>query len=679
MRYEDLTLEVADARLESRDGGRRGSFSVRVLASPAGEMAPAQAVLVEYDDKDLQARLGRLEARELDAAGLQELGRLLAALLLPAGAPAGVTPVRELLQRSLARIDADTGLRLRLRLPAELAGVPWEYVYVDRSGGAGMDGFLALDPRTAIVRHEVLDAPAATPVLEGDLRVLAVFADAQGLPELDLDAEQRFLTEALEGVAGVDVEACRDPSLDSLLPRLAGAGVFHFAGHGDFRREMGARPGTYTGTGFLALGAERIDSEQVGLNLRSQGVRLAVLSGCNTGRREGVSVWSGIAPALVKVGIPAVVANQYRIQDRCAIAFGRQFYRALAGGLPVERAVAAGRIGAYNADKSGRDWGVPVLYLRAGDGAIFAGAADRQARAGNRSAAEAQVQLRIGEIRAGGVVHGAELERMLEGKLGVDIKVAGEVRGRLVGAKIEDLEHASVSAQVDVGSVGEGGTVIGYQGGTIGSGARPSRPRSSPFGFSGSEPPERESPPVAAASPPSVSAEVDVGTVTGGQVIGTQHSYHGPVTIVQGPAQPPPVADEPLVEERIRLDAALPGSAVVGEPFDLVIAVMQPDAPVLSVPDLPQTVSAEGSVFRAEGEDVVYYRVEIASPDFDVTPPNYVIGLRPRTNSRPVIFQLTARRPGRRRLLVNAYQVKDNALAAQTRLSIEVAVEVAPG
>ena len=284
MRYEDLTLEVADARLESKDGARRGRFTVRVLASPAGEMRPEQAVPVEYDDKDLQSRLGRLEARELDAAGLQELGRLLAALLLPSGAPAGVTPARELLQRSLAGLGADTGLRLRLRLPRELAGVPWEYVYVDRSGGAGMDGFLALDPRTAIVRHEVLDAPAATPALEGDLRVLAVYADAEGLPELDLGAEERFLTEALEGVPGLEVEPCRNPSLDSLLPRLAGAGVFHFAGHGDFRREMGARPGVYTGTGFLALGTERIDSEQVGVNLRGQGVRLAVLSGCNTGR-----------------------------------------------------------------------------------------------------------------------------------------------------------------------------------------------------------------------------------------------------------------------------------------------------------------------------------------------------------------------------------------------------------
>ncbi len=48
--------------------------------------------------------------------------------------------------------------------------------------------------------------------------------------------------------------------------------------------------------------------------------------------------------------------------------------------LPIERAVSAGRIAAYNADKHGRDWGVPVLYLRAADGMLFEGAPDAETR-----------------------------------------------------------------------------------------------------------------------------------------------------------------------------------------------------------------------------------------------------------------------------------------------------------
>jgi CHAT domain-containing protein len=150
-----------------------------------------------------------------------------------------------------------------------------------------------------------------------------------------------------------------------LQPMLPGTGVFHFAGHGDFTRQMGANSGTYTGVGSLAFENGLVDAKQMGISLRGQGVRLAVLAGCNTGRRDGISVWSGIAPALVKAELPAVVANQYTILDKCAVAFSHQFYQALAGGLPIERAVSAGRIAAYNADKAGRDWGVPVLYLRA--------------------------------------------------------------------------------------------------------------------------------------------------------------------------------------------------------------------------------------------------------------------------------------------------------------------------
>lgn len=699
MRYDDLTIEIADAGVDRQGSARRGRFRVRVLASPTGEMRPEEAVQVEYDDKDLQLRLGRLEARELDAAGMLELGRLLAALLLPPSAPDGRTAVREYFARSFARCDADTGLRLRLRLPPGLSAVPWEYVYVDRTGAAGMDGFLALDPRTPIVRHEVLGTPPDAPVLHGDIRVLAALAEATGLPELDLDAEQRLLDETLNMLPGLRVESCRNPSFAALQSRLVDAGVFHFAGHGDFRREMGAAPGTYTGTGFLALGDERVDATDLALLLRGQGLRLAVLSGCNTARRDGCSVWSGIAPALVAAGIPAVVANQYKIQDRCALAFGRQFYQALAGGLPVERAVAAGRVAAYRADPTGRDWGVPVLYLRAGDGEIFAGAADPKVRERNRAAAEAEVQLRVREIKAGGLVLGAELEHILEGTLGVNIQVAGTVLGRLIGAQVDTHKGGSVSVQIDVDSVGDGGTVIGYKGSIgerFGSSPPPKpKPKTTSLTVSaereyetaavpsmvgpmaaGAEPGEDTSDEVAAAS---IRADIDVDHVSGGQVIGTQHVHHGPVTIIQGGSAPATAPAKPLVEERVRLDAALPKTAVVGEPFDLVIQVMQPDAPTLSLPELPQTVSAEGSIFRAEDEDVVRYRVEVTSPDFDVTPPHYVLGLRPRTNSRQVTFQLTPKRAGRRKLLISAYQFEDNALAAQTRLSIEVAVAVAPG
>ena len=153
-----MTLELSEfTRTRTEDRRTVGRFKVRVLESPAGEMKPEEAVAVEYDDRELQASLQQLDKRVLDRAGLVALGRTLALLLLPPGKDGAPGDVRGMLASSLMKIGPDAGLRLRLRLPRELAAVPWEYIYVDRAGGGdGMDGFLALDPRVAIVRHEAM-------------------------------------------------------------------------------------------------------------------------------------------------------------------------------------------------------------------------------------------------------------------------------------------------------------------------------------------------------------------------------------------------------------------------------------------------------------------------------------------------------------------------------------------
>ena len=338
------------------------------------------------------------------------LGRDLALLLLPPGKDGVPGDVRGMLATSLAKLGPDAGLRLRLRLPRELAAVPWEYIYVDRAGGGdGMDGFLALDPRVAIVRHEAIAAPVDTLAVTGTIRVVAAFASNPDLAELNLKQEIADLKTALDTQAGIAKTILENATLNDIQSETRkGAAIFHFAGHGGFTRQMSDVPGVYTGTGLLAFDDQFVDAEQLGLNLRGNGIRLAVLAGCETGRRDGVNVWSGVAPVLVKAGIPAVVANQFSIRDNCAIAFSQQFYRALVGGLPIERAVTAGRIAAYNKDKEGRDWGVPVLYHRAGDGQLFAGADDPAVREQARSRRRF-FNVRVKEVAAGGEVLGARI------------------------------------------------------------------------------------------------------------------------------------------------------------------------------------------------------------------------------------------------------------------------------
>lgn len=463
MRYHDMILEVKGPQLEKTPDKRRvGRFTVRVVKSPDGWMG--EAVPVEYDDKALRLSLGRLERRELDRDGLISLGRTLAVLLLPPRGQGQRKGVRDYLANSLLSIGPNAGLRLRLRLPRQLQALPWEYMYVERGDAEpGMYGFLSLDPRVVLIRHEEDGHPLQPVQLAGDIKVLVALASAEWLPQLDLARERVILDEALAGRAGLTPLYLQDATLNEILAASPGSGIFYFAGHGVFEREMGDAPGTYSGTGQLALYDELVGGQDVGANLLGSGVRLAVLGGCQTGQRDGISVWSGIAPALIKAQIPAVVANQYSISDVCAIAFSQQFFQALVGGLPIEMATSLGRKAAFNVDKEGRDWGVPVLYLQAEDGALFAGAANPVVRQKARQAAEADVSVHVREVAAGGEVIGGDIGQMLSGKLDVNVTVSETVYGTVMGLKIDKLGGGHADVALDVGTVGDGGRVTGLR------------------------------------------------------------------------------------------------------------------------------------------------------------------------------------------------------------------------
>jgi hypothetical protein len=78
-----------------------------------------------------------------------------------------------------------------------------------------------------------------------------------------------------------------------------------------------------------------------------------------------------MAPQLVRRGIPAVIAMRYSISDRTAILFSEEFYRPLAKGYPVDTAVSeARRAILQDIGRDKRDFGIPVLFMRAANGVI---------------------------------------------------------------------------------------------------------------------------------------------------------------------------------------------------------------------------------------------------------------------------------------------------------------------
>jgi hypothetical protein len=268
-----------------------------------------------------------------------------------------------------------------------LAALPWEYAHLERSGSDATHGFLSLDPRIAIVRHEPLAAADLPPYAGQQLRLVAALASPAGLPILDLAAERRTIEQACANQAGIDLAIIDQATSNQVEVALHGAEIFHFAGHGL----------TQAG-GAIALADGRYSANQLATALHSNGVRLALLGGCETGRRDGHTVWSGTAPTLVRAELPAVVAYQFTIRDNAAIAFAGAFYQALVGGLPVERAVAAGRLAAYAIEPQGREWGAIVLYLRASDGFLFAGSSDDTIRTQAAKTITAALDVRAGQL-----------------------------------------------------------------------------------------------------------------------------------------------------------------------------------------------------------------------------------------------------------------------------------------
>jgi formylglycine-generating enzyme required for sulfatase activity len=96
-----------------------------------------------------------------------------------------------------------------------------------------------------------------------------------------------------------------------------------------------------------------------------------VLNACQTATTSSTRPLAGLAPRLLQRNLSAVVAMQYPLPDRAATIFSREFYRGLALGYPLDAAMAEARKGIFLETGGGTpDWGIPVLFLRAGDGQL---------------------------------------------------------------------------------------------------------------------------------------------------------------------------------------------------------------------------------------------------------------------------------------------------------------------
>lgn len=459
--YRELVLFAREA--EKDESGLR-KLTAQVLSTPGvGEGAEEVVELPPELAQDLSMHLYRLEHRRLKTVEeIIALGETLADLLLPSKS-------RSFFTRSLDKLERGQGLRVRLRLHPLLADIPWEYMYIQRGdGGKDETGFLALDPRVSLVRHEALGIPADLDTTPRSRRLVAAMAcpEQPGYDALDLAQELANQEEALSGLPNVQLVPVQNATIQALSDALGGgADIFHFAGHGRFQKTgEGESFRSIVGEGELAFvtetgAADPIPAAQLAVNLQGHGVQLALLGACQTGRRDGQNVWSGTVAALMEAGIPAAVAMQYKIWDDAAIAFSRSFYQALATGAPLDAAVSAGRIAAFNVghrwhedperSKYWRDWGVPVLYLRSEQAVVLPAVEDEAEREALAGALQVVVNDRIDVIGSKGKYRGVEAGVMEAGTIDAYLKSL-VIEGKVTLVDVEETTGGIIRSRADV-------------------------------------------------------------------------------------------------------------------------------------------------------------------------------------------------------------------------------------
>jgi hypothetical protein len=243
-----------------------------------------------------------------------------------------------------------------------VADKPWEFAY-----DPGRDSFLATE-EVNFLRNVLTSVPAdeMEPV-EPPLRILVAVAQPLGTAPLSSEEETAVIKRGFRdleqaGLAVVEVATHVTPDLLHRKLQASPFEVLHFVGHGEHDER--------THQGFLLFEDERGRQQRVGADVVRQilghrGIRLVFLNACETGTGGRADFNKGVAQALVAAGVPAVVANQYKVLDPSATVFAQHFYWALAQGRSLGDAARESRI-AVNYSISGEtiDWAVPVVYAR---------------------------------------------------------------------------------------------------------------------------------------------------------------------------------------------------------------------------------------------------------------------------------------------------------------------------
>ncbi|KKG01772.1 hypothetical protein DU31_17945 [Methanosarcina mazei] len=258
--------------------------------------------------------------------------------------------------------DNNHGFRISLRFAddvPEIAALPWEYMH-------NGEEFLITRRNILLSRLPPEVKKIEVKPLDSILRMLVVISvpDDPGVSPLNTEKEQEIILEALDKLQKeqkIKVDFTEDATFENVQGYLNEQEyhIVHFTGHGVSRN----------GKGYLVFETEDrkarlIDNKILADLFSDMGIRLVVLSSCESAKGSNREAFGDLASMLSKQRIPAVVAMQYSVLDNVAIQFAYTFYRTIASGKSVDIALKEARIAMKNSEKSnGFDFAMPLLYL----------------------------------------------------------------------------------------------------------------------------------------------------------------------------------------------------------------------------------------------------------------------------------------------------------------------------
>ena len=346
-------------------------------------------VEVRVDGSGLWIGESTLDVDALDPADPEKYGKALGRQL------ANPTVFRALDQAGLSR-----GGRIRLRLVLDddktaPHSIRWERLWLPI---AGDDWRIAVHPRVAFSRYIAVQSPDDDPPDALAFRLLFAVANPAGLaPNQQINAEaeitkfvEEFENGPLDRRLQVSVLPGRTGISATLQARLAAqnwqvlpgpASVqnisdclhqkyhgLHILAHGDYNPD--------DGVGSLLLenangGKAQINDPELQSWLTPD-LQLIVFHACLSAgtTAEGRAPFTGLAPRLIRLGLPASVAMQDFVEMEDARVFFSEFYRALLDEGLVDVAVNRGRqrlVGDPRID----NWSIPALFSRLRGGRLW--------------------------------------------------------------------------------------------------------------------------------------------------------------------------------------------------------------------------------------------------------------------------------------------------------------------